>query len=223
MWVNELMLSTIKQKFLAIFLPSRVMLLKGQENRSVLHLTFDDGPDPTVTPALLDLLSSHNVKATFFCIGRKIDSEPELMARIQGEGHLLANHSMNHRSFSDLSLKSQAIEITETDRLISRYSGDSKSLFRAPKGDWSVRLLSYLLLTGRTGVHWSYDSEDFRKEPIETIVDRFKRTPPTNGEIILFHDDDVRCREVLASLIPTWKEQGFVFENMDKFVRRGKK
>ena len=217
------MFSTIKQKFLSTFLPSRLLLLKGHESRAVLHLTFDDGPNPVVTPELLDLLSLHNVKATFFCIGRKIGSEPELMERIQREGHLLANHSMNHRSFSDLSLKNQAAEINQTDRLISQYNGDSKSLFRAPKGDWSISLLSYLLLTGRTGAHWSYDSEDFRKEPIEAIVDRFKTTPPTNGEIILFHDDHVRCKEVLASLIPAWKEQGFGFESMAKFVRRGKK
>lgn len=217
------MFSTIKRKIFSALLPARVIVFKGEEKGSSLYLTFDDGPNAEVTPKVLDLLQSHHAKATFFCIGKHVRNYPELMERIVSEGHLLANHSMNHRSFGDLPLGAQRAEITDTDQLLAQYSGTVKHLFRAPRGDWSVRLLGYLTLVGVTGVHWSYDSEDFRKEPANAIVDRFKVVPPKGGEIILFHDDHVKCVDALSYLLPIWKEQGFTFESMDKYLRGGKK
>ena len=209
----------LKSKLLSMLLPMQTIVFHGQVNSSNLYLTFDDGPDPDVTPKVLDLLKLHNVKATFFCVGTNLKLEPELARRIVSEGHLLANHSMSHPIFGSLSFKAQRLELSQGDALVELYTGNKNNLFRAPRGEWSLRLLGYMFFIGVTGAHWSYDSEDYRKEAIQNIIDRFVARPPEGGEIILFHDDDDRCVEALSTLLLQWQEQGFTFDTMQCFSR----
>ncbi len=191
--------------------PQPAIIMKAPRNEPVLFLTFEDGPNETVTLELLDLLARFNAKATFFCIGQQIERFPNVARRIVDEGHLLSNHSFFHKSFSRLPLTEQLNEINRTDAIIERLTGQQNRYFRVPQGNWSMRLIWSLWRRGTTCAHWTYDSGDYQKTSPANILEFFKSKPVANGEIVLFHDDNELCIHVLKSLLPEWQRQGYRF------------
>ena len=97
-------------------------------------LTFDDGPDPTWTPQVLDILKKYKVPGTFFVVGRQAEANPELIRRMWDEGHEIGNHSWDHPDMFRLSLEHQHLELTLTQRVIQAITGHSTTLFRPPYG-----------------------------------------------------------------------------------------
>lgn len=200
----------LKARLFDLFIPHTWLYVRKKGGSKTLYLTFDDGPEKDVTPELLALLARFDVKATFFCIGEKIQNNQALAKEIINQGHTLANHSYYHRNFHQLSVLEQMAEVVKTNTLIEKISGSSEvPLFRTPNGKWQLRLLKALVKQKKTLVLWSLDSLDyFYKEP-DDIVQRFEEHPPVAGDIILFHDDSPLCIKVLEVMLPKWKEMGF--------------
>lgn len=200
----------LKARLFDLFIPHTWLYVRKKGGSKTLYLTFDDGPEKDVTPELLALLARFDVKATFFCIGEKIQNNQALAKEIINQGHTLANHSYYHRNFHQLSVTEQMSEVVKTNTLIEKISGSSEvPLFRTPNGKWQLRLLKALVKQKKTLVLWSLDSLDyFYKEP-DDIVQRFEEHPPVAGDIILFHDDSPLCIKVLEVMLPKWKEMGF--------------
>ena len=98
-------------------------------------LTFDDGPDPTYTPQILDILKQYHVPAVFFVVGRQAEANPNIVRRIWDEGHEIGNHTWDHRDMADLSPAHQRYELTATERVIQALTGHSTTLFRPPYGN----------------------------------------------------------------------------------------
>jgi glycerol-3-phosphate acyltransferase PlsY len=99
------------------------IIRQGTSEFRVVALTFDDGPDPTYTPAILDILQKHNVPATFFVVGRHVEQHPDIARRIVQEGHSIGNHTWSHRSLVPLSVDQTRIEIMRTHRMIEQVTG----------------------------------------------------------------------------------------------------
>ncbi|MEP6756217.1 MAG: glycosyltransferase [Chthonomonadales bacterium] len=112
--------------------PSGYVVRRFGSMKNALCLTFDDGPDATWTPAILDLLKSEGVKATFFVVGQQAQNNPSLIARIWDEGHEIGNHSFSHPNFALTSRERTLLEITTTQRIIEAITGHTTSLFRPP-------------------------------------------------------------------------------------------
>ncbi|WP_159888176.1 polysaccharide deacetylase family protein [Paenibacillus puerhi] len=149
-------------------------------------LTFDDGPDAKYTPAILDLLKEHQVKATFFVVGKQVDKHPDVLKRILDEGHAIGNHSLSHANFSKLTPKRMDEEIRETDRRIQQAAGVSTSMFRAPYGASPHDLKTYLKTTDRELVGWTVDTRDWAGTSPGDILTLIRdQTKP--GGIILMH------------------------------------
>ena len=103
--------------------------------RGEVSLTFDDGPDPEVTPAVLDLLDRYQMRASFFCIGEKASAHPALVREIASRGHSLENHSQCHSpAFAFFGLGRLAREVESVQRIIADLGGRLPSYFRAPMG-----------------------------------------------------------------------------------------
>lgn len=209
------MLHKIKYFIRSKCLPNSLFLINKSKDSKALYLTFDDGPVPEFTIPLLKLLEQHQVKATFFIIGKCAENHPELILRMKNEGHKIANHTYTHPPFHKVSIYHKLNEVLDTNVLIEKITGEQCNMFRAPQGRWDIKLLFKLFRLKITAIHWSRDSMDFLKEPPEKIIQRFNLEPVDSGDILLFHDDDMRCIQALEVLIPQWLNQGYSLEALE--------
>ncbi|WP_448243617.1 polysaccharide deacetylase family protein [Pseudoxanthomonas mexicana] len=193
------------------FLPNGWLATSGPAvaGRS-LYLTFDDGPHPGFTPALLDLLAEHDAKASFFLVGREVERHGGLARRIAAEGHTLGNHSYSHPLFESLTLAQQMDEIARTERLLHGIDGRARHAFRPPRGVLTLPMLARLVSRRQRIDYWSYDSLDYSRRPVPELLETIRRYPPRDGDIILMHDDSEHSLQLLRELLPAWKAQGFV-------------
>ncbi len=183
--------------------------LPGEE----IALTVDDGPHPRWTPALLDLLHRHQVRATFFLIGDQVRKRPDLARQVQAAGHLIGNHSMSHpQPFAALSRQEVRAEIAHTQQEIEDAIGVTPRLFRAPGGNWSPAVLRSTAALGLTPVDWTVNPSDWRSPGVPRIVRTLSRTRP--GQIMLCHDgggDRSQTLAALAEVLPRLTDRGLRF------------
>jgi peptidoglycan/xylan/chitin deacetylase (PgdA/CDA1 family) len=161
----------------------------GPRNRNRVALSFDDGPDPEVTPRVLDALAKYDTRATFFAIGRSLAARPQLARDIVAAGHELGNHSWRHSRFQSLfSRREQEREIEYCARAIGALTGArSQPLYRPPMGIKSPPLARAAQRRQLTLVAWSLHSHDSRLSDPEAIARRvLSRLRP--GDIVLLHD-----------------------------------
>lgn len=192
------------------FLPNGWLMTSGPTGAARnLYLTFDDGPHPDHTPALLDLLAEHGAKASFFLVGREVERHDALARRIASEGHTLGNHSYSHPRFEALTLDEQLEEIERTQRLLTGIDGRPRHAFRPPRGVLTGAMLASLVRRRHRIDYWSYDSLDYSRRPVPELLETIQRHPPRGGDIILMHDDSEHSLTLLRALIPAWIAQGF--------------
>ena len=155
---------------------------------SSLLLTFDDGPDPRYTPALLDLLARLNVRAVFFVIGQKAQAHPELIRRMVAEGHLVGNHTFVHNPFYAFrSARSIARELRATDDVL-RSLGVEPKLFRPPLGITNRAIAKAAALMNYRTVGWSIRSFDTRRSDTPERILKRVVSRISGGDIVLLHD-----------------------------------
>jgi len=151
-------------------------------------LTFDDGPDPNITPRVLDLLDAHGVRATFFMIGVCVGRAPHLAEEVVARGHAIANHSMTHRH--DGMLRGRAYwrrEISDAERTIEAATGRRTRWFRPPLGHRSIRQSLAIRDLGYRTVMWScrsWDATDRNPQRVLARIERARR----GRDIVLLHD-----------------------------------
>ncbi len=172
-------------------------------------LTFDDGPDPTYTPQILDLLKAHGVKATFCVIGSRARDYPDLIRRIVGEGHTLCNHSWQHlMNLGQRTWSYQDWDLRNTnDAIHLAVPGYPIKYFRAPGGNFTVPLIALARQLGMTPLYWAVDPRDWDAATFGTgtaMVDHIVSTVENNtsaGSIVLSHDrakpDTVAAYQIL--------------------------
>lgn len=152
-------------------------------------LSFDDGPDPVVTPQVLDALASSGAHATFFVIGRALEAHPELARRIVTEGHALGNHSWQHSRWQNFRFRKwHGEEIERCERAIAAVPGNGhQCLYRPPVGLKSGELCREVWRQRLTLVAWSLHSHDTRLVGPEQIAGRVLDRV-RSGDIVLMHD-----------------------------------
>lgn len=152
-----------------------------------IALTFDDGPNPEYTPQILDILKKHQIKATFFLVGKRVQARCDLVRRIVAEGHEIANHSYTHPFLTKLSPAAQKEEMEKTQQVINNCVGFRPLWLRTPYGDQSEAILKIAHEVGLNTVLWSIDTQDWNKESsAEKIINSALQS---NGQdIILMHD-----------------------------------
>ena len=163
----------------------------------VIALTFDDGPDPIDTPAVLDILKEKNVRATFFVLGQAAQANPYLLKRLVMEGHEIGNHSFNH----DYQQRRLVEEIKQTDQEVFAATGTHTYFYRPPGGFISKNQLETIKKNGQVVALWSVDSKDWRNPGVKQIVDNvIKNVFP--GAIILMHDGGYHRTQTVKALGP---------------------
>jgi peptidoglycan/xylan/chitin deacetylase (PgdA/CDA1 family) len=196
-------------------------------NASRLALTFDDGPNPAVTPRLLELLERHSAHATFFVIGKFARACPELIRDIVARGHVLGNHSENHPNMFFLSPARIREELEQCQQAISAARVEPPNWMRPPYGYRSPLLAPELRRAGLRGmVTWSKICRDWKPQPPARLIRTLGRAGTSDvarGDIIVLHDGDHRGlgaeRDyLLAALeywLPRWRDAGKEFVTIE--------
>lgn len=156
--------------------------------RSEIALTFDDGPDPQVTPRVLDLLDAHAARATFFCIANQAHRHPDLCREIARRGHAIENHSCSHLpTFAFLGLGGIRRELAQAQATLGELSGRPPRFFRPPAGIRNPMLDPVLHEAGLTLVSWTRRGYDTQRTDIDSVTARLAADLAA-GDILLLHD-----------------------------------
>src|SRR5271163_1933748 len=140
-----------------------------------LALTFDDGPNPAITPALLDLLDLHKARATFFVIGRHVRAVPALAKEIAERGHTIGNHTETHRRLVFCTSACIVRELDQCDEAIKSATGEKPRWMRPPFGYRNPLLDGVVRKSGRAGVvMWSSGGKDWKPQPAERVIERLR-------------------------------------------------
>jgi peptidoglycan/xylan/chitin deacetylase (PgdA/CDA1 family) len=194
-------------------------LPQAATQRNEIALTIDDGPDPEVTPQVLELLQRHSVRATFFCIGSKAARHPELCREIVRHGHAIENHTQHHRhNFSLLGPAGYAREIAAAQESLSRITGITPQFFRAPAGLRNPFLEPVLARLGLQLTSWTVRGFDTCTRDAARVRARLSRGVKP-GAILLLHDGnaartvtgDPVILQVLPDLITSAQAAGLRF------------
>lgn len=168
--------------------PNWTHLPDAARARNEIALTIDDGPDPVVTPQVLDILQRYNAKVTFFCIGEKAARYPELCREIVNRGHAVENHSQQHKhNFSLLGLAGFIREIQAAQHTLTEITGSAPQFFRAPAGLRNPFLDPALHRLGLKLASWTVRGFDTRINNAEKVKARLLRGLRA-GSILLLHD-----------------------------------
>ncbi|WP_339695492.1 polysaccharide deacetylase family protein [uncultured Marixanthomonas sp.] len=195
-------------------------VIKGNQNKKQVAITFDDGPNTAYTPQMLQLLKSYDAKATFFCIGKHIEKHPEITQQIVAEGHTIGNHSYSHATNFGFFRKKRVVEeLSKTDALIEKITGEKNTLFRPPYGVTNPSIAKALKETNHTVIGWNVRSYDtVIKNPTQVLKRIQKRISP--GSIILLHDTHSRCPEIVERLLQFLKKEGYQTVAIDTLLKK---
>lgn len=168
--------------------PNLTRLPASAAGRDEVCLTFDDGPDPEVTPRVLELLDRHQAKASFFCIGEKAAAFPETVTEIARRGHSVENHSYRHpRAFAFYGMSRLRREVDAAQAVIFSITGRAPDFFRAPAGFRSPLLDPVLAKCGLRYVSWTRRGYDAVRHNPLGVLERLTRGL-TAGDVLLLHD-----------------------------------
>jgi peptidoglycan/xylan/chitin deacetylase (PgdA/CDA1 family) len=208
-------LRNLSKEFLqTLYLRDRFLWRLPASVQNAIGLTFDDGPDPLYTPAILDLLAKHNVKATFFLVGCNVERHPHLAHEIIVQGHALGGHTHNHRIIVKLPRQELANELVSCRQAIQNAAGVDTKLFRPPKGQMDLASVRFIAQLGYKLVHWSKTYSDYKCDGTEYLLHRINDNPVRNRDILLFHDTNPYTVEALSGVIPKWLSCGFSFYHL---------
>jgi peptidoglycan-N-acetylglucosamine deacetylase len=182
-------------------LTRRSFLWKARTREPAVALTFDDGPDPVHTPAVLDILAAHGAKATFFLIGKNAFVHQDLVRRIVAEGHQVANHTWSHRRLDVQTYGRVAEELDTTRDFLATIVGEPTRMYRPPRGQMSPKLLCYTTTLGYTTVLWTVSFSDYRRLGTEFITSQFESADLGPGGIVLLHDNNPYTVDALDPLL----------------------
>lgn len=212
-------MKTFVKKIIIKLMPECVIIWKKRYCKSLVALTFDDGPNSSVTPRILDILKQENSKATFFVVGEAVKKHKEIVLRMKREGHSLGLHSWDHKNYNKLSSKQRQGDIKLTQQALKAINIKTH-FFRPPHGFLSLPLLLSCAFKKITTVMWSYDSLDYKEKDSEALINKIRTADINSGDILLFHDDMEITAVALPEIIKTLRSRGFDLVSLDELTGR---
>ncbi len=182
-----------------------------------IYLTFDDGPHEKATPAVLEVLRTHHIRATFFLSGLAAEQNPSLVKEIASAGHSIGIHAYGHSRKLGFSQSATMQEIQKTEEIIKNITPLKTRLFRPPYGMLTWNTLAAVNQLNYKIIMWTTITGDFRPTWSNEKVVRTGLTKLSDGAILVFHDNiltSTRISAVLSETIVRIKERGFSFERI---------
>ncbi|MEX2577645.1 MAG: polysaccharide deacetylase family protein [Verrucomicrobiales bacterium] len=187
-------------------------------DRPFLALTFDDGPHPTHTPRLLDMLKERNVKATFYVVGTNAKAYPEIMRRIVGEGHEIGNHTVTHGNLAKMSQSGVRMELSTAHDSIVAVTGLAPRTMRPPYGAITASQKAWIRKEfGYPSIMWSVDPEDWKKPGASVVTSRLVSGARPGG-ILLVHDIHKPTIDAIPSALDQLLKKGYQFVTVTQLI-----
>lgn len=195
--------------------------LKGEK---LVALTFDDGPGP-YTERLLDEMKKRNVKATFFLLGTKVNNYPELVKRMDAEGHAIGSHSNDHENLTKLSTSGIKNTMDKTADKIRKILGYNPEIMRCPGGACNDNVKKYAKSVGIPIAYWDVDTRDWESRNVNAIMKVcFGKDGIEDGSIVLLHDIHKTSVDASIKIMDRLIEEGYTFVTVPELImaREGK-
>lgn len=193
----------------------------GNKEKKYIYITFDEGYEAGYTNKILDTLKENNVKATFFITAHYLNTNEELVKRMIDEGHIVGNHTVNHKSMPDISNEEIKKEVMDLHLAIYEKFGYEMKYIRPPKGEYSERTLNECNNLGYKTVMWSFAYKDWEENnqsgeenAKKMIINNFH-----NGEIMLLHGNSKDNCNVLGDIIKEAKNEGYEIKPLNEFEK----
>ena len=219
-------------RYLAPPAPAVLERLGGDASKRDVALTFDDGPDPVHTPALLDVLRAAGAPAAFFVVGEQAMAHPELVRRAAREGHLIGNHSYHHPRMDGLDAADYAAELDRTTRLLEALAGREVSLYRAPFTAFfdatdgaAVAAQARALARGYTYAAASVDPHDWQGADGTSLARAIVEGVARGGRVVVLHDgggDRGATVDAVRRAIPQLRARGYRLVSLDRYAGVGR-
>ncbi len=197
---------SLLKKTIYALIPNILYTFNCLDKKKDVVLTFDDGPEPEITPLIIETLNKKGVKGVFFFQGNLMEKYPEIVLHAYESGHQIGNHTYSHPR--KLHFSNVTCEIIRTEQIIEDICGQRSRIFRPPYGRLTIPLCCYCLWKGIKIILWSLDSRDSlgskRKEILHDIKAEVSR-----GDIMLFHNDEKACALAIAEVIDTCLRKGY--------------
>ena len=184
-----------------------------------IYLTFDSGYEAGNMGTILDTLKENNVKATFFITSHYLNTASEYVERMINEGHIVGNHTVNHKSMPRISDEEIEKEVMTLHQAVYEKFGYEMKYIRPPKGEFNQRTLKKCEQLGYKTVMWSfaYCDWDEKKQPSHEEGKNKILENLHNGEIMLLHSNSKTNSEILGDMIKEIRNQGYEFKTLDEF------
>jgi peptidoglycan/xylan/chitin deacetylase (PgdA/CDA1 family) len=195
-------------------LDNRLIYFSSKRNVDGIVLTFDDGPDPELTPAVLDLLDEYQAKAVFFPIGCHAESHPDLIREIRDRGHTLGNHTYSHLNDfrgGGYTVRQYLQEIRKAQQVLERLADVRTRLFRPPRGELNLVNMTAILASRHKLIYWSIEAGEWgrRKEQSGEALADFVAQQVRPRDVLLLHDNNSKSITVLRKLLPEARRRGW--------------
>ena len=193
----------------------------GNKEKKYIYLTFDEGYEAGYTPKILETLKSNNVKATFFITAHYVNTQEELVKQMIDQGHIVGNHTVNHKSMPDLTEEKIRTEVMELHQVMQQKFGYEMKYLRPPMGEFSERTLQITNSLGYRNVMWSFAYQDWdeKNQPDEAKSKERILNNLHPGEIMLLHGNSQTNTNILDSIIKEAKNMGYEFRSLDEFEK----
>ena len=192
----------------------------GDTGEKVIYLTFDCGYENGNTGAILDALKAHNAPAAFFVVGHFAKTEPELLCRMESEGHIVGNHTYDHPDMSGVTDRTTFLkQMEQVEAVYCEVTGkEMPKYYRPPQGCYSPENLALAKACGYKTVFWSLayvdwnqDAQPSEAEAMKTLTDRIH-----NGAVVLLHNTSSTNAAILDRLLTKYEEMGYRFATLDE-------
>ncbi len=188
------------------------------EGKKLVALTFDDGPGG-YTAELLDFLKAEGVRATFFVLGKNANAYPDLLKRMDKEGHAIGNHSYNHPNLASLSEASMKAQIDNCNAAINKAVGHDAVALRCPGGSNSPAVQKYAKEKGLPIIYWSVDTKDWQSRNKDKILSvAFGNKGIKDGSVVLMHDIHRPTIDATKEMVTRLKKEGYTFVTVPELL-----
>lgn len=193
----------------------------GNNSDKYIYLTFDEGYEAGYTPKILASLKENAVKATFFLTAHYLNTQSDLVKQMIDEGHIVGNHTVNHKSMPTLTEEQINSEVMDLHKaMYEKFQYDMKYI-RPPMGEFSEKTINITNSLGYKTVMWSFAYQDWNedKQPDEQEAKQKIINNVHNGEIMLLHGNSKTNTNILGDIIKEIKNMGYEFKSLDEFKR----